>query len=167
MLLQRQDVFLFHKKSLALPGEDKKTSQLVFSMADFKKLTGRPKLEKGRRSKFINVRFTEEEFREVTELEKELGVSKTDLIRMRILSDAKKTVINSRELIRYLDSAGAEMGRIGNNINQLAKHANTLKLQGHLNSTIIVQFNRLFEEYIKIQQQFEISLRKIIRAMGI
>ncbi|NHA05508.1 MobC family plasmid mobilization relaxosome protein [Mucilaginibacter sp. HC2] len=135
-------------------------------MEPIKKLNGRPKLKEGKRTKFINVRFTEDEYREVTELEKELSVSKTDLIRMRILSDAKKTVINSRELIRYIDDAGAEMGRIGNNINQLAKHANTLKLKGALNPAVIKQFNLLFEEYISVQQQFEVSLRKIIRAMG-
>lgn len=148
-------------------GGNKKTSQLVFSMADLKKLNGRPKLKEGKRSKFINVRFTEEEYKDITELEKELGVSKTDLIRMRVLSDAKKTVINSRELIRYIDTAGAEMGRIGNNINQLAKHANTLKLKGELNPAIIAQFNLLFEGYIQVQQNFEVSLRKIIRAMGV
>lgn len=86
---------------------------------------------------------------------------------MRILSDAKKAVVNSKELIRYLDTAGAEMGRIGNNINQLAKHANTLQLQERLNPVIVNQFNRLFEEYIQVQKEFEVSLRKIIRAMGV
>ncbi|OIQ68649.1 bacterial mobilization protein (MobC) [mine drainage metagenome] len=136
-------------------------------MEHVKKLDGRPKLKEGKRTKFISVRFTEDEYKDVAELEKQLGITKTDLIRMRILSDAKKTVFNSRELIKYLDSVGAEMGRIGNNINQLAKHANTLKLKGALNSVIIEQFNRLFEEYIHVQQQFEVSLRKIIRAMGV
>ena len=136
-------------------------------MGNQKRLTGRPQLLEGKRNKRIIARFTELEYREVTELEIELGVSKTDLIRMRILSDAKKKVVNSRELIKYLDGAGAEMGRIGNNINQLAKHANTLKLKGVLNPAIITQFNALFEEYIQVQQRFEISLRKIIRAMGV
>ncbi|HVX00195.1 MAG TPA: plasmid mobilization relaxosome protein MobC [Candidatus Babeliaceae bacterium] len=136
-------------------------------MEPIKKLSGRPKLKEGKRTKFINVRFTEDEYKDIAELEKQLGITKTDLIRMRLLSDAKKTVINSRELIKYLDDAGAEMGRIGNNINQLAKHANTLKLKGALNSVIIDHFNRLFREYIHAQQQFEVSLRRIIRAMGI
>lgn len=159
--------FCFTKSLLPFQGGDKKTSQLVFSMTDLKKLMGRPKLAEGKRTKFINVRFTELEYREIADLEKELGISKTDLIRMRMLSDAKKVVINSRELIRYIDSAGAEMGRIGNNINQLAKHANTLRLKSALNPEVITQFNRLFEEYIYVQQQFEVSLRKIIRAMGV
>ncbi len=136
-------------------------------MEDFKKLNGRPKLKEGKRTKFINVRFTEDEYKDVAELEKQLGITKTDLIRIRVLSDANKIVINSKELIHHLDKVGAELGRIGNNINQLAKQANTLKLQGALNPVTISKFNALFEDYIKVQQLLEISLRKIIRAMGI
>jgi hypothetical protein len=136
-------------------------------MERLKKLNGRPKLADGKRTKFINVRFTDEEYKEVAELEKELGITKTDLIRMRILSDAKKTVINSKELISHLDKVGAELGRIGNNINQLAKHANVLRLKSALNPGIILKFNELFGDYIKVQQLLEISLRKIIRAMGL
>ena len=85
---------------------------------------------------------------------------------MRILSDAKRTVINSKELIRNLDAIGAEMGRVGNNINQLAKHANILKLQGALNPLVAEKFNQLFEDYIQVQQMLEAALRKIIRSMG-
>jgi hypothetical protein len=131
-----------------------------------KKLNGRPKLKEGKRIKFINVRFTDDEYGEITELEQVLGISKTELIRMRVLSDAKKNIVNSKELIKFLDTAGAEMGRIGNNINQLAKHANTLKLKGSLHQEIITHFNKLFEDYILVQQNFETALRKIIRAMG-
>jgi hypothetical protein len=136
-------------------------------MEHLKKLNGRPKLKEGKRTKFINVRFTEDEYREVAQLEKELGISKTELIRMRVLSNAKNTVINARELIRNMDGVGAEMGRIGNNLNQLAKHANTLKLNGQLSPQTIQNFNDLFKEYILIQQSLEAALRKIIRAMGL
>ena len=135
-------------------------------MDDQKKLNGRPKLKEGKRTKFINVRFTEDEYKTVSDLEKELAISKTELIRMRILSDAKRTVINSKELIRNLDAIGAEMGRVGNNINQLAKHANILKLQGALNPLVVEKFNGLFEDYIQVQQMLEVALRKIIRSMG-
>ncbi|CAN5456428.1 hypothetical protein BH09BAC6_BH09BAC6_18300 [soil metagenome] len=153
-------------KSLLPSREDLKKFATHFFMEHLKKLNGRPKLLLGKRSKFINVRFTEDEYGEIAELERELGISKTELIRMRVLSDAKKIIVNSKELIKFLDSVGAEMGRIGNNINQLAKHANTLKLKGALNEAIIIHFNKLFEDYILVQQNFETALRKIIRAMG-
>jgi hypothetical protein len=135
-------------------------------MGDLKKLNGRPKMGGGRKTKFINVRFTEDEYNVVSDLEKELGISKTELIRIRLLADAKKTVINSKELIRHLDTIGAEMGRVGNNINQLAKHANILKLQGSLTPSVADRFNFLFEEYQNVQQALEAALRKILREMG-
>ncbi len=127
---------------------------------------GRPPLAEGKRSKFINVRFTEEEFQTVSDLERSLGITKTELIRMRVLSNVKETIINSKELIRHLDSVGAELSRIGNNINQLARHANVLNLQGGVNPAVIEQFNRLFEDYIAVQQSVEAALRKIVRATG-
>ena len=135
-------------------------------MGNPKKLTGRPQLKEGKRTKWVNVRFTEDEYKDIAELEKELGKTKTELIRMRVLTDMKKTVVNSKELIRYLDSAGAEMGRVGNNINQLAKHANILRLKGRLDPSVVSQFNLLFKDYILVQKQMEVALRKIIRAMG-
>jgi hypothetical protein len=157
--------FCYTKSLLPFQGGFKKLATR-FSMDDLKKLSGRPKLKEGKRTKFINVRFTEDEYKTVSDLEKELAISKTELIRMRILSDAKRTVINSKELIRNLDVIGAEMGRVGNNINQLAKHANTLKLQGALSPLVAEKFNQLFEDYIQVQQMLEVALRKIIRSMG-
>jgi hypothetical protein len=135
-------------------------------MGDFKKLTGRPKLKAEKRSKKIDARFTEEEYNLILSMEKELGISKTELVRMRLLNNAGNIVINSKELLKHLDSIGAEMGRSGNNINQLARHANILKLQGALTSLVAAKFNELLEAYIKIYQALEVSLRKIIRALG-
>lgn len=135
-------------------------------MAVFKNLKGRPELKTGKRIKKIDARFTEDEYAQVIALEKELGVSKTELVRMRLLNDAGQTVINSRELLRHLDEVGAEMARTGNNINQLARHANILKLQGSLNPSVAARFNELLEAWIQIQQALEIALRRIIKAMG-
>jgi hypothetical protein len=135
-------------------------------MGDFKRLAGRPQLEGGKRIKKIDARFTEDEYADIVALEQELGISKTELVRMRVLGNAKKVVVNSRELIRHLDDIGAEMGRIGNNINQLAKHANILRLRGMLNGSVVAHFNELLESYIKCQQGLETALRKIIREMG-
>jgi len=135
-------------------------------MGDLKKLSGRPKLKEGRRTKKIDARFTEDEYNLVLEMEKELGISRTELVRIRLLNNGGNIVINSRELLRHLDSIGVEMGRSGNNINQLARHANTLKLQGELSPSVAAKFNELLEGHIKIYQALEVSLRKIIRAMG-
>jgi hypothetical protein len=127
---------------------------------------GRPQLASGKRSRKIDVRFTEEEYKIILSLEKTLGISKTEILRRRVLGNAATTVINAKDLITNLDNIFAEMGRIGNNINQLAKHANTLKLQGALSPLVVDLFNIHFQKYLQLQQQLDISLRKIIRLVG-
>ena len=165
MFLQQQDVFLLHKSHLPLVGGIEKLATRFF-VDNIKKINGRPKSTAETKSKFINVRFTETEFKSVLEVEKALGISKTEFIRMRALSDTDKIIINSKELLHHLDHIGADIGRVGNNINQLARHANILKLQGSLNNTVAEKFNSLFVDYIQVQQELEGALRKIIRAMG-
>lgn len=127
---------------------------------------GRPVLKTGKRSKKIDVRFTEEEYQAIITLEKQLGISKTDIIRMRLLESLPSVIINARELIGLLDNIGAEMNRAGNNINQLARHANILNKQGLLSEQIILKNNELLENWISNQQNLEKALRKIIRLMG-
>lgn len=127
---------------------------------------GRPQMDVGKRCKKIDVRFTEDEYKTILSLEKALGISKSDLVRKRTLDKAATTLVNAKELIKDLDNIFAEMGRIGNNLNQLAKHANTLKLQGALSPLVIEQSNTLFDKYFQIQQQLEVSLRKVIRLIG-
>jgi len=135
-------------------------------MADFKNLRGRPQLKDGKRTRKIDARFTEAEYVQITNLEKELGISKTELLRMRLLNQADKVIINSKEMIRILDGIGSELGRAGNNINQLARHANTLRLKNSLTPEVISASNNLLEEYIEIQRSLEKSFRMIIRLMG-
>jgi hypothetical protein len=131
----------------------------------YKRLKGRPSMKDGKRTRKIDVRFTEEEFALVLKMEKTLGLKRTDLIRTRVLQSSQ-VIINSREMIIQLDLLGAELGRIGNNINQLARYANTLNKRALLSAQIIERYNKLLEEYIRIQQQLEVTLRKIIRSMS-
>ncbi|WP_316819108.1 plasmid mobilization protein [Pedobacter nyackensis] len=128
---------------------------------------GRPAVPEGsRRSKKIDARFTEAEYARILALEKALGISKTEIIRVRALSGTTQLVINAREMIFQLDHIGAELARVGNNINQLAKYANTLQKRGMLSEQIVERFNLLFQQHIKIQLDLETALRKIIRQLS-
>lgn len=127
---------------------------------------GRPAKTENKRIKKIDARFTEEEYNIVLELEKTLGIRKTDLVRTRLLQNAPLAVINGKELILVLNQIGAEIGRSGNNINQLAKYANILRKKGLLSVVISERFNILFEQYIQNQKLLEAALRKIIRMAG-
>lgn len=153
------------KRDLALRGNFK-TSQLVFFMDDPQKLSGRPPKAEGKRIRKIDVRFTDQEYRQIEAMEKEFGMSKTDLVRLRLLSRGTAVVVNARLLLSEVDTIGTELGRAGNNINQLAHHANTLRLQGALNSMVVDHFNELMEDYLRIQTNLEICLRKVIREMS-
>lgn len=127
---------------------------------------GRPKLTEGKRTKKITARFTEDEYIIVGELEATLGINKTDLVRMRLLTNAPAVIMNAKELISGIDDVGTELGRCGNNINQLAKYANVLQNQSRLDRSVINQFNTLLREYLIKQEKLEISMRHIIRAIG-
>jgi hypothetical protein len=127
---------------------------------------GRPLKTEGKRTKKIDARFTVNEYNIILALEKTLGVRKTDLVRNRLLKDARLTIINAKELIGLLDDIGGEMGRCGNNINQLARYANILNKAGRLSPVVMERFNLLFEAYIANQKTLEAALRKIIRALA-
>jgi ABC-type transporter Mla subunit MlaD len=127
---------------------------------------GRPALTEGKRTKKIDARFTEDEYKLVLEMERTLGLKKTDLVRMRLLQNSKNVIVNARELITQLDQVGGELGRSGNNINQLAKHANVLNKRRQLSPIVVDHFNSLMENYNRLQKDLEVALRKIIRAMA-
>jgi ABC-type transporter Mla subunit MlaD len=129
------------------------------------KLKGRPILTGGKRTKKIDARFTQDEYNVVLDMEKALGLKKTDLVRMRLLQNSKNVIVNARELITQLDQVGGELGRAGNNINQLAKHANVLNKKRLLSPVVVDHFNNLMENYNRLQRDLEVALRKIIRAM--
>jgi hypothetical protein len=135
-------------------------------MTVHKHLKGRPQLKEGKRTKKIDVRFTEAEYKIVLELEKSLGISKTDLVRERLLNIASKTVVNAKELINQLDRVGLELGRSGNNINQLARYANVLINKGVLSPVVVERFNLLFAQYLENQRSLDAALRNIMRALG-
>ena len=77
-----------------------------------------------------------------------------------------KTFTHAKELITAIDSIGTELGRCGNNINQLAKYANILQKKNNPDPAVIKQFNALLAGYLELQERLEISLRQVIRAIG-
>jgi len=127
---------------------------------------GRPPMVCGKRDKKIDVRFTGDEFELILKLEKTLGISKADLIRNRTLTGSDRVIVNAEQLIGSLDLLGTEMGRAGNNINQLAKYANGLNRQGILSVVVAERYNILLGNYLELQKRLEMLLRKMIRLAG-
>lgn len=132
-------------------------------MTNNKKKPGRPEKLTSKRTKIIKAKLTEDEFKRVLAIEKELGINRMELIRARVLHQSNRVLINGIMLLKQLDLLGAEMGRSGNNINQLARHANVLNNRGLLNGVVVTEFNGLLRDYIRIRDETEKSLRQIIR----
>ena len=130
------------------------------------RLKGRPSMKSGKRTKKIDARFTEEEFAVIIALESSLGISKTEIVRRRVLNRSAQLVVNAQAMVSELDGIGAELGRSGNNINQLARYANTLNKRGLLSAQIIERFDVLLEKHNEIQVKLEVTLRKILRQMS-
>ncbi|MCC2598289.1 hypothetical protein [Sphingobacterium sp. FBM7-1] len=115
------------------------------------------------RTRRFELRLSEAERAQFLELEKALGLSRADIVRIRVLQHSKKMLVNTTEIMKLLDGIGTQIGRSGNNINQLAKHANTLQQQGMLHSTLIRDLAPLLTEYIRLQRKLEQSIRRLIR----
>ena len=123
-------------------------------------------MTEGKRTKKIDVRFTEDEYRVAEQLEETLGISKTELVRMRLLENAPAVIINAKALITAIDAIGTELGRCGNNINQFARYVNALQKRNKADPTVTARFNALFSDYISNQEKLEIALRSVIRMIG-
>lgn len=119
----------------------------------------------GKRVNIIKAKLTDQELKQLKAMEKQLGLNRSEIIKGRVLHDSASIIINARELMALLDGIGAELGRAGNNINQLARHANILSKQGTLDQNVVTEFNTRLGSYVQIQQELERCLRQIIRLM--
>lgn len=124
-----------------------------------------PDKNSNNRIRIIKARLTEEEFKQLLNMENQLNLSRTEIIRSRVLYNSNAVLVNANDLLQVLTQVGTELGRAGNNINQLARHANVLKKQGLINELVVRDFNELFGKYIKSQQEIEKVFRQLIRLM--
>jgi len=132
------------------------------SMKKVPKKAGRPVMISGKRIHLIKAKLTDAELELLIQLQQQSGLTRTELIRKRVLA-GKVLSLNTSQIISVFDPIGTELGRAGNNINQLARHANMLNKQQKLEATIVATFNALLAEYIQIQGELEKALRQLLR----
>lgn len=131
------------------------------------KLTGgRLPLKGEYKSKIVQARVTEEEFRFLHKQATDVGLTMTTLIRNKVLGTQKQQVVNAKDLLQQLDAIGTEIERTGNNINQLARHANALVKHQKSPISTLDDFIPLFQSYIQQQNRLEKHLRKLLRMMA-
>lgn len=84
-------------------------------------------------------------------------------LRLRLIKTKDLYVNNPLEILKTLDAIGERIGKVGNNINQLAKYANTLQLKGKLEPGVMDSLNQLLREYGKERKEIARSIRVLLR----
>lgn len=131
---------------------------------------GEPKhniMEKDNRSHRISLRLNDQEVKFLDQFSRSAGISRSDLIRnliKRIQGDV--TIIKTDKLLNSLDAISSEQGRVNNNINQLAKHANQYFNALNINSKVFERFNILLSKHLDYQEEMNKILRQIYKSIG-
>ena len=88
----------------------------------------------------------------------------SDFMRALVLDDQKSySIINNVELIKHLDPIGTEIGRIGNNINQLAKYANIQVLSGKVDPRTMTKFTDQMDSFLQERRELAKANRALVR----
>lgn len=125
---------------------------------------GRPPLEDDeRKHAIIKVYCQLSEKETILSEAKSSGLSVSDYAKRRLFG--QKVIMNYHELFKELHEIGTEFSRAGNNINQLAKHANALNKMGKLDNSVIDMLTLLLEDYVKKKEEVRVVLRKVIREL--
>ena len=176
--LSLQDVF---SDSANLAGRQQKTSRL--SETGQGKLVATPKKERknqpknartgGRKNlpatelktRKLQLHVTELEYANIKLLYSASGKKTvSDFMRALILDkDKSNFIINRVELIKHLDVIGIEIGRIGNNINQLAKYANIQIKSGKVDPKTMIRFTDQMDKYLQERRELAKAYRALVR----
>jgi len=121
---------------------------------------GRPeKKPEDKATQQVHLRLTPKEYTALGQLENDTGLNRTTLFRKRVLEN--QSFIVTKDVINQLSIIGADIGKVGSNINQLAKHANTITKTHDLPPNIVADFNN----QMKIFLEQESELHKLFRLM--
>lgn len=112
----------------------------------------------------IKVRCLPREKEEIIRLSQTYGMGITGYVIKRSLG--QKITFNHIELLKELHILNLELARAGNNINQLARYANTINKAGRLEPEIADKLNTILASYIQKLDDVRLAFRKLIRMMG-
>lgn len=123
---------------------------------------GRPEKET-KKSERVEVRLTVNELQKLIDIEKETGTNRSILFILRVIEN--RDFLITKDVIQELSKTGAEMGRVGNNINQLARHANTVFKTGPVPQQVIQDFEQLLANHIEIESKIYAIFKNMYRTM--
>ena len=92
------------------------------------------------KDKRITIRFTDDEYNELKAKADELDIPLSTYIRKKVLGNREKILTKCNKELLY------EINRIGNNLNQIAKHCNTTKTIDKLVLQSLVEIEKKLNE---------------------
>lgn len=115
----------------------------------------------------ITFRLNDREVKFLDEFSQSTGISRSDTLRKLIRKiQGDVTIIKTDKLLKTLNILAAEQGRVNNNINQLAKHANQYSKVTDLDPKIFAQFNSLLARHLDYQEEINRTFRKIYKTIS-
>ncbi len=115
------------------------------------------------RSQRFTLRLSDAEHNTLEKLEKVLGLSRSEIFRIRVFGKSQRMLVNTVEIMNVLDKTGEEIGRCRDNLSQLTQLANTLRKKGTLHTAMLSDLTPLLKEYNVLQRRLERSVRQLIR----
>ena len=99
------------------------------------------------RSEVVKIRLTQTEKNKLVELSRELSMDLSQCVRSKVFKDSDTLMISSRDFRLATDNIGAQLGKIGSNINQFVRYANSLYNSGQVDPLVLDQFRVALLEY--------------------
>jgi len=99
------------------------------------------------RSEVVKIRLTQTEKDKLVELSKELNMDLSQCVRSKVFKDSDTLMISSRDFRLATDNIGSQLGKIGSNINQFARYANSLYNSGQVDPLVLNQFREALLVY--------------------
>jgi len=115
----------------------------------------------------ITFRLNKQEAKFLDDFAGSAGISRSDTLRKLIRkTQGDVSIIKTDKLLKTLTNLAAEQGRVNNNINQLAKHANQYSKISDLDPKVFVRFNTLLTRYLDFQEDMNRTFRKIYKSIS-
>ena len=132
---------------------------------EWKPKGGRPKLAAGeKRGVLFNIRLTAQERKDLGRLATEAGYKDAAAYaRKRLLTSGEAASFNPKPLFRAIDKTGAELKKIGNNMNQIARYVHYLDQNNMVSEKVITEYNRHFQEMIRVEDAYVKAIRAYLR----
>ncbi len=118
--------------------------------------------EKRERLSWVSVRLKSKVYTQLKAESRFLGLSLSQLIRLKLSSDDNK-IIDTKGILNSIDRVVTEQARVNNNINQLAKHANTYR--DKISPKVFQDHTMLLAKHLEYRDFMNKVLKQIYQAI--